>query len=113
VLVKNKSTSNLASDIANSVVHELTVSLHDMARSANWPGDLINSLEVINDNGFIYVSYPNQFKERIENLEYGNRNDAPNAVIRPFINREVYTLAKETKSGIMDYIKETGGGGIW
>ena len=113
MLTKNKSTHNLASDIAESVTHELTMSLHETARAANWPGELINALEVINDNGSIYVSYPDQLKQRIEDLEYGSSKESPNSVIRPFINRAVTTLSNETKNGVMDYINETGAGGVW
>jgi hypothetical protein len=113
VLTKNKSTHNLASNIAESVTHELTMSLHETARAANWPGELINALEVINDNGSVYVSYPDQLKQRIEDLEYGSTNESPNSVIRPFINRAVSTLSNETKNGVMDYMNETGAGGIW
>lgn len=113
MLPTNNITEDLSNKIADSVVDTLTANLRQKAEIAGWPSTYVNSLSVENQNGTIVVTYPSDKANAIEDLEYGTEQGQPSGVIRSFINQESSGLAKDTKIGIMQFVKETGAGGIW
>jgi hypothetical protein len=113
VLPTNNITEDLSNKIADSVVDDLTANLRHKAEIAGWPSDYAYALSVENQNGTIVVTYPSEKANAIEDLEYGAEQGQPSGVIRSFINQEAEELAKDTKYGIMNFVKETGAGGIW
>jgi hypothetical protein len=104
-------TKQFASDIAESHLFLLTKNLRARARSAQWPEDIINSLEVTSNVGKVYVSYPDDFKGQIDNLEYGNLNSLPQPVLRTFVSEAQAYLALALKTRVAEDIFENGG--IW
>ena len=47
-----------------------------MAHRSGWPAEVISKLEVRSDgSGGLYVYYPEDIAERVEDLEYGNLNE--------------------------------------
>lgn len=85
---------DIAQDAVNTLSNPLTLELRAMANGANWPAHLIASLEVGYDEGDLVINYPEEFKEEIENLEYGDINSLPNAVLRPFMLRSPMTIER-------------------
>jgi hypothetical protein len=104
-------TKQFASDIAESHLPLLTKSLLSRARLAEWPEDIVNSLEVTSKDGEIYVSYPDDFKSQIDNLEYGNLNNLPQPVLRTFVSEAQKYLALVLKTRVAEDFFENGG--IW
>lgn len=95
---------SLSSQTASELVAPLTNQLRNIAFASGWPVELIQALTVeIDDTHTLYVNYPDEAKEAVENMEYGDINGLPNAVIRPFILRAP-ALVEETlrKSALQD-----------
>jgi hypothetical protein len=72
---------------AEKAAEEFTVFLQDTALSAGWPPYIIAEMSVREDNGDLYVHYPDNLSAQIEDLEYGTPTSAPNSVIRTFLSR--------------------------
>ena len=92
--VQSKSVTNpaLLDEAADALIPQLTQQLRALAMSSGWPANLINKLNVDLDGGKLVVNYPEEFAVQIENLEYGNTGQLPNAAIRPFILRTSQSL---------------------
>ena len=70
------------------MIEPLTELLHTLAMDAGWPAEVIAVLKIsVSEDGTMYVDYPEEYSEQIGDLEYGDINGLPNAVIRPFIAR--------------------------
>ena len=100
-----------ASDIAVEQAPLLTKQLRSRARAAQWPTDVINSLEVTTNEGAISISYPEDLKTKIEDLEYGGMASMPNPVLRPFSTLAAEYLASVLKNRVAEDFLENGG--IW
>ena len=78
----------LSDKTADTLIDPLTTQLRLIARESGWPARLIQGLTVtVDDTHTLYVDYPDELREDIENMEYGDINGLPNAAIRPFIFR--------------------------
>ncbi len=100
-----------ASDIAVEEVPALTKELRRRARVAEWPTDIINSLEVIPNGGAVSISYPEGLKTKVEDLEYGGISSMPNPVLRSFASFAAEYLASVLKNRVaQDFLDN---GGIW
>ncbi len=100
-----------ASDIAVEQSPLLTKQLRMRARAAQWPTDAVNSLEVIPNGGAVSISYPEDLKTKIEDLEYGGIASMPNPVLRPFAAFAAEYLASVLKNRVAEDFLENGG--IW
>jgi hypothetical protein len=65
----------------------LTPEFRDLALAAGWPSNIVFQISVEFFEGALYIDYPEELKEEVEDLEYGTPKSAPNAVIRPFMAR--------------------------
>lgn len=77
----------VASDAAYYLMEPLTKVLKEMAISAGWPTDIVESLYIDFDGERISVAYPQNKSAEIMDLEYGRGQQLPNSVIRSFIYR--------------------------
>ena len=77
----------LSDSDTQALLGDLTFELRDLARNSGWPERIINFLSVIAQNGDITISYPDKLASEIDYLEFGDLNDLPNAVLRPFGSR--------------------------
>lgn len=84
---KNDKLPYLTDSETQNLLRSLTAELRDTARNSNWPEHLTNALSVTSENGNLIISYPVQLMSEIDYLEYGDLNDLPNAVLRPFAAR--------------------------
>lgn len=82
----------VVSDAANTLIPQLTSELQTLAKTSGWPDVVVNSLSVTFDGSNLVVSYPKELSTAVDNLEYGNQSDMPNAVIRSFVYRSGETL---------------------
>jgi len=86
VSAKNK-LPYLSDSDTQALLGDLTFELRDLARNSGWPERIINFLSVIAQDGNITISYPDKLASEIDYLEFGDLNDLPNAVLRPFVAR--------------------------
>lgn len=108
-LTDNK--KGFASDIAVEQAPLLTQQLRMRARAAQWPSDITNSLDVVPNGGAISISYPEDLKTKVEDLEYGGMSSMPNPVLRPFSSFAAEYLASVLKNRVAEDFLENGG--IW
>lgn len=78
---------NTAASSLKAMQSALTTELKSDAISAGWPKKYANRLSVRVDQANVYVDYPDDMAEAIEDLEYGNGSESPMAVMRLFIDR--------------------------
>lgn len=104
-------TKTFTSDLAESLIPSLTKDLRSRARTAQWPEDVTNSLEVTFENGAIAVSYPEDIKNKVDNLEYGNLSSLPLPVLRPFALEASKGIAAVLKTRVAEDFFENGG--VW
>lgn len=83
----NKTIEAAAKDAAIKSADRLTSVLRNMAIAADWPSDIVFNLTVKAQDGSLVIDYPEEFEDRINDLEYGQRDQAPNAVLRAFSSR--------------------------
>lgn len=82
-----RDVDNIAQAAADTLSEPLTLELRSMANAAGWPAYLISVLMVDYEDGDLVINYPEDVKEQIENLEYGDINSLPTPVLRPFSYR--------------------------
>lgn len=80
-------SQNLTKSLSLILATDLTPKLRQMALESGWPSYIISQLEVRLEGEEMYIYYPDEIKEAVENLEYGDINSLPNAVLRPFMLR--------------------------
>jgi len=77
-----------AKELAAELTPRLTTDLHIIAHQSGWPEDLIKVLKVdLSPTLQLEVTYPEENKTEVEDMEYGTPSQLPNAAIRPFILR--------------------------
>jgi len=79
------STKDIAQKALIQAAERLTPDFRQAALNAGWPSQLVMQMTVEEQDGDLYVQYPDSIASEIEDLEYGNQNTPPNAVIRPFM----------------------------
>jgi len=77
----------LTASQSDELLKELTFKLRDTARASNWPERITNLLSVTAKSGNVMVDYPDEIASEVDYLEFGDLNDLPNAVLRPFSAR--------------------------
>lgn len=93
-----------ATKVAASSTERLTRSLRDAAYKAGWPSDIIVSLNIRSSGSKLYLDFPQNFANRIDDLEYGSPTTAPNPVLRKFmstINDEMGEILSETAASMI------------
>jgi len=68
---------------------KLSEKLQTYAFTRGWPTEVAQSLSIINEEGTYTVSYPNEMKDKILDLEYGTLFTPPHAVIRDFLRDQI------------------------
>lgn len=108
--LRNVSLNELSEQAAQELLRPLTKELRLLALSSGWPAEAIKSLTVALDDTYtLYVDYPEDIRETVENLEYGDINGLPNAVIRPFIFRAPKIIEEYIKASMLqELFIETG-----
>lgn len=89
-------------ELSVATAARLTSSLRDMAYRAEWPTDVIVQLVIKSEDSNLFIYYPEELEEQINNLEYGTPNQAPQSVFRPFIARFASELEQDVSEGIID-----------
>jgi hypothetical protein len=104
----NKTIEAAAKDAATQSANKLTPILRNMAIAANWPSDIVLSLTVKAQDGKLVIDYPETFEDRINDLEYGQRDQAPSAVLRSFVSRFASHLEEIMSNTSMTVLSELG-----
>jgi hypothetical protein len=104
----NATLQNAAIVVTKNVAGPLTAELRNMAFKAEWPSDIIVQLTVKADEGALYIEYPDDVEERINDLEYGAEGVSPSPVIRPFMSRYAQNMEQDFSNSIVDILAEIG-----
>lgn len=107
----SENPDDFVGNVVNALTSSLTVELRKKADTAGWPSHLTSSLNVVGEDGVIFVSYPEEFKNDIEDLEFGTMNTPPVSVIRPFIYQASSEVAWALKNELAEDVFENGG--VW
>ena len=97
-----------AKDAAIKSADRLTPVLRNMAIAADWPSDITLNLTVKAKDGVLYIDYPEELEDRINDLEYGQRDQAPNAVLRSFSTRFASHLEEVMSNASVDVLTDMG-----
>lgn len=82
----NELKDNIYNTVSNRLV-PLSGELRSSAASAGWPANIAQFMTVEMKNNSIEITYPDEFRDVIHELEYGTETRRPTAVIRRFMNR--------------------------
>jgi hypothetical protein len=93
-----------AQAVAERLAEELDSQLHISAESKGWTAPI--HLEA--KKGNLNLVYDTNDKVNLFNSEYGNQNQSPNSVVRPFLNDSETLIAAEIESEAVDYLFEVG-----
>jgi len=104
----NIAVENAAKDIARKSALRLTSVLRNMAFRAEWPSDIIVQLVVKAEDENLYISYPEEFEARIQDLEYGTPNTSPQPVLRIFTARYAANLEREVSETLFHLMENMG-----
>ena len=104
----NAALKNAAIAVTTNVEGPLTADLRDKAYKAEWPSDIIIQLSVKAKEGALYIEYPDELDERINNLEYGSEGVSPQAVFRPFMSRYATHMESDFSNSVVDVLAEIG-----
>lgn len=97
-----------AKDAAIKSADRLTPVLRNMAIAADWPSDITLNLTVKAKDGSLYIDYPEELEDRINDLEYGQRDQAPNPVLRSFSTRFASHLEEVMSNASVDVLTDMG-----
>jgi len=101
-------TEKIAAQALKQAAERLTPDFRQEALNAGWPADVVFQMTVEEQNGDLYLAYPDNISEQVENLEYGNNEEAPNPVIRRFIRNHTDGLDDIFESAFEDVASELG-----
>jgi len=105
----SQATETALIDVTKKAADSLTPKLREAATAANWPSDVVVSIAVKADKDSLYIDYPETFEERINNLEYGEVNQSPNAVFRPFFAKYSTYLEEFIGTAMANMLVKNGG----
>lgn len=74
----------VVSDAAFYLSKDLEPKIKDAATKAGWPKDVVEALSIKFDGDNIYLDYPPQLSNVIDDLTYGTGVTPPNPVVLPF-----------------------------
>lgn len=103
-----KPFADYANQSVRALDRELTKRLRDAAKFANWPPRLANVLRVEIRNDNISVSYPSNFAQEIEDLEYGTGTTTARPVFRKFASAHKGLIENALEESSVDYLFDTG-----
>lgn len=107
-MLRNAELVDIAEETSDILSNPLTQELRSFAAGAGWPDYIVQSLTVEADgNGQLVINYPEALSLDIENLEYGDINSLPNAVIRPFIYRSQSDVSMAIEKYAVGELMET------
>ena len=104
----NAALKKAAIAVTQNVEGPLTAALRDKAYKSEWPSDIIIQLSVKAKDGALYIDYPENLEERINDLEYGTEGVSPQAVFRPFMSRYASTMENDLSNSVVDVLAEIG-----
>jgi hypothetical protein len=77
-------------DISNKALKEaaknLTPQFQKEAINAGWTSDVVMQMTVEEQNGDLYINYPQEIAQKVDELEYGTPTSPPNPAIRKFMS---------------------------
>lgn len=83
--------------------------LRTEAASAGWPDYIVDSIFVDFDGSSLFINYPDQLSDEIDDLEYGKPYGLPNPVIRPFTSRSESIITQVLANVTLDEVIEMEG----
>ena len=101
-------TEKIAAQALKQAAERLTPDFRQDALSAGWPADIVFQMTVEENDGDLYLAYPDSITDKVQNLEYGNFEQAPNPVIRRFIRSHTDGLDDIFESAFEDVASELG-----
>jgi hypothetical protein len=101
-------TEKIAAQALKQAAERLTPDFRQEALTAGWPADIVFQMTVEEQDGDLYLSYPDSISGQVENLEYGNKEEAPNPIIRRFIRNHTDGLDDIFESAFEDVASELG-----
>ena len=104
----NAAVEKVAKEGARKSALKLTPVLRDQAFRAEWPSEIVIELSVKAEDENLYISYPDEFDSRIEDLEYGSQSQPPRPVLRPFMARYASNLEEEITESVVDILSDMG-----
>ena len=93
---------------ADRAASDFTPLLQDTAIKAGWPPYIVNEMSVKEENGELYVDYPEDLANRVNDLEYGTETTSPNAVLRVFLSRHQYQTDEFSDNVFVDALESMG-----
>jgi len=94
VIAETNEVDATVSDAAFYLIPVLTDELQSLALASNWPSRVIKQLTVSFDGASLYIDYPEEVAQIVQDLEYGKTGQVPNSVLRSFIYK-IQPLIKE------------------
>ena len=93
---------------ADKAASEFTPLLKDTAIKAGWPPYIVNEMVVKEEDGELYIDYPPELTNKINDIEYGTQNSAPNSVLRVFLSRHQSQTDEFSDTVYVDALAELG-----
>lgn len=94
MIAETNEVDSAVSDAAFYLVPVLTDELQSLAIASNWPARVIKQITVSFDGASLYIDYPDDIAQEIQDLEYGKTGQVPNSVLRSFVYK-IQPLIKE------------------
>jgi hypothetical protein len=101
-------TEEVAAQALKRAAERLTPDFRQDALTAGWPADIVFQMTVEENDGDLYLSYPDSIAGKVETLEYGNESQSPNPVIRRFIRNHTDGIQDIFESAFEDVASELG-----
>jgi len=101
-------TEKIAAQALKQAAERLTPDFRQDALSAGWPADIVFQMTVEENDGDLYLSYPDSITAKVEDLEYGTSDQAPNPIIRRFIRNHTDGLDDIFELAFEDVASELG-----
>ena len=99
---------NTAVKSLKSLQSSLTKELQSDAMSAGWPSTYSKALSVRINESNVYIDYPANLVQEIEDLEYGTESQPPKPILRMFIDRHSDDFQSIFAESSVNYLFDSG-----
>jgi hypothetical protein len=100
--------NDVLSSSLKKLTKTLTADIRKDALIAGWPVALADSLSVKIERNSLSVEYPEDFSQKIEDLEYGDGMSTPRPVLRRFASKHKLKLKNDITEASADWLFEEG-----
>ena len=104
----NSITTDSAVQSLRSLEPKLTKEVRLAAIKAGWPKEVARVLKVTVADDSITVTYPDEYADQIDDLEYGTRTVGPKPVFRLFVRKHTKTMADAMEKWVMAQLAKSG-----